>query len=96
MSETTRLLISSSFTIAAFVLVMILQPRIHRTLPPLTDCRGAESLAQAMGMTFIILSPMLIVAVFVFDPQAIENMKQWWFSFLQYMEQTHHNCGMCL
>ena len=57
---------------------------------------GYESLAQAMGMAFLILSPIFIVTVFVFDPHATENLKQWWLSFLQYMEQTHHDCGMCL
>lgn len=96
MSEITRLLISLFFTITALGLVMILQQRIHRTLPPLTDCMGYESLAQAMAMAFLILSPIFIVTVFIFDPHATENIKQWWLSFLQYMEQTHHDCGMCL
>lgn len=70
MSEITRLLLGSFFAIAWGVLVVILQPRIHRKLPPLTDCRGAESLFQAMIGAWWILSPFMIAAAFVFDYSA--------------------------
>lgn len=99
MSEHVRLLIGLGFASVWCVLVVVLQKRIHRYAPPLTDCTGMQSFAYAMLLAALIVVPIEWLTAWFIDPAFSQAMKSYWLDFIEYMRITHSSpyChSMCL